>query len=51
MLAQMAIEKYVSEVKNGAFPSKSYCYDISIKELQELKASPHWKESPVLKVG
>ena len=42
-LSQMAIEKYIEEVKFGIFPSKDYTYPISDEELTEIKKSKYWK--------
>ena len=44
MLAQLAVEKYVEEVRDAKFPSPAYCYEINKKELDALKASRHWNE-------
>ncbi len=42
MLAQMALEKYVKEVKNGTFPGEEYSYPIEKAELASLKKSKYW---------
>lgn len=45
MLAQIAIEQYVQEVKSRKFPSQEFSYAISPAELSELKQSKYWKYS------
>lgn len=45
VLAQMAIEQYILEVKTRKFPSEEYCYPIKEEELNELKQSQYWKET------
>jgi len=37
VLAQMAIEKYVQDVKDRSFPGEEYSYQIKDEELEELK--------------
>jgi len=44
MLAQLAVKKYVQEVREGKFPSKAYCYDMTPAELEALRQSRHWIE-------
>jgi len=44
VLAEMAVKKYVSEVKNGEFPNEDYCYPIKEEELLKLKTSTKWIE-------
>lgn len=50
MLAQLAVEKYVAEVRAAEFPSPEYCYEITKSDLNQLKGSRHWnalsKKSP-----
>lgn len=43
MLAELAVEQYVSEVKACHFPSKEYCYEIQAQDLDHLKTSKYWK--------
>ena len=43
MLAQFAIEKYVTEVKSLGFPSKEFCYPITEAEMSHLRESKYWK--------
>lgn len=43
VLATMAIEKYVSDVKNGKFPGEEYSYQITKEDLKILKTSKMWK--------
>lgn len=43
VLAQMAVERYVQEVKTGKFPGKEFSYPIKETELNNLKTSHHWK--------
>lgn len=45
MLAQLAVEQYVQEVKDGQFPSSDYCYEIQSGDLEELFRSTHWVKS------
>jgi len=42
-LAQMAIEKYILDVKNRNFPSEEYTYPIKEEQLEDLKQSKYWK--------
>lgn len=42
MLAQLAVKKYVEEVRDLKFPSLSYCYEITKNELDALKESRYW---------
>lgn len=46
MLAQFAIEQYVSEVKSLQFPSSEYCYEINEGDLNNLRKSKHWLDHP-----
>jgi 3-methyl-2-oxobutanoate hydroxymethyltransferase len=43
VLARMAIERYISEVREGNFPGEEYSYPIKDKQLENLKASKYWK--------
>lgn len=43
MLAELAVEQYVTEVKNGLFPGKEYSYEIQPQDLSQLKTSKYWK--------
>ena len=43
-LAEMAIEKYVADLKVRHFPSEEYIYPIKEEQLAELKKSTYWKE-------
>ncbi len=43
ILAEMALLKYIEEVKNGLFPGEDYVYPINNKQLKELKSSKMWK--------
>ena len=43
-IAEMAIAKYVEDVKNHKFPSEEYIYPIKEEQLAELKKSKYWKE-------
>ncbi len=45
MLAQLAVEEYVSEVHAGLFPSPEYCYEIKADDLAVLRESQYWKEA------
>lgn len=42
-IAEMAIAKYVEDVKKRKFPSEEYIYPIKEEQLAELKKSKHWK--------
>ncbi len=44
VLAQMAVEKYATEVRKGLFPSAEYSYKISESELATLKRSKFWRK-------
>lgn len=44
VLAEMAVKKYVEEVRLGKFPSPEYTYPIQESELAGLKTSRFWKE-------
>ncbi len=43
MIAQMAIAKYVDEVKTKIFPGADFTYPIKDEELTEVKTSAKWK--------
>lgn len=47
MVAQMAIEEYVREVKSGEFPSKEYSYAIEADDLETLRQSRFWSKDGV----
>jgi len=42
-IAEMAIAKYVEEVKSRQFPSAEYIYPIKEEQLVEIKQSKYWK--------
>ena len=42
-IAEMAIAKYVEEVKARQFPSEEYIYPIKEEQLAEIKQSKYWK--------
>jgi 3-methyl-2-oxobutanoate hydroxymethyltransferase len=44
LLAQMAIQRYIDEVRAGLFPSEDYCYPIKDEELALLKPWINWIE-------
>ena len=44
ILAKMAIERYISEVKSNIFPGSEYSYPIKDEELGALKKSLHWRD-------
>ena len=43
VLAEMAIKRYIEDVKNRKFPSPEYCYPIKEEELADIKKSKHWE--------
>ena len=43
VLAEMAISKYISEVRAGEFPGTEFTYPLNPEELTELKTSRYWK--------
>lgn len=43
-IAEMAIAKYVEEVKSRQFPSAEYIYPIKEEQLAEIRQSKYWKE-------
>ena len=44
VLAEMAVKKYIEDVKNKVFPGKGYSYAIEDEELKALKSSKMWKK-------
>jgi 3-methyl-2-oxobutanoate hydroxymethyltransferase len=48
VLAQMAVERYVREVRQREFPSADYCYPIQDKDLTDLRRSKYWIATPAL---
>ena len=44
VLAEMAVIKYIDDVKKGLFPSKEYSYPIKKGELEAIKKSKFWKD-------
>jgi len=43
VLAEMAIGKYVAEVRAGKFPGEEFSYPLKPEELKELQTSKYWK--------
>ncbi len=43
ILAQMAVQKYIQEVKSGKFPGEEFAYSIKESELNNLMTSHYWK--------
>ena len=43
VLAEMAIKKYIEEVRIGEFPKEEYSYPIKEEDLNTLKTSLKWK--------
>ncbi|MGA3327689.1 MAG: 3-methyl-2-oxobutanoate hydroxymethyltransferase [Terriglobia bacterium] len=43
VLAEMAIGKYISEVRSRKFPGTEFTYPLKPEELEELKTSKYWK--------
>jgi 3-methyl-2-oxobutanoate hydroxymethyltransferase len=43
VLTEMAIDKYVSEVRTRKFPGTDFTYPLKPEELAELKTSKYWK--------
>jgi len=43
VLAEMAIGKYISEVRSRRFPGTEFTYPLKPEELEELKTSKYWK--------
>jgi len=44
VLAEMAVLKYIEDVKNKAFPGEDYSYPIKDKELETIRKSNFWKD-------
>jgi 3-methyl-2-oxobutanoate hydroxymethyltransferase len=44
VLAEMAVRKYIDEVRQGRFPGEEYSYPIKKEELQELEKSERWRK-------
>jgi len=44
VLAEMAVLKYIDDVKNKVFPGKDYSYPIKDEQLKVLKNSEMWKK-------
>lgn len=44
-LAELAIKKYISDVKCGKFPDSDYTYPLKDSELAELKTSKYWNSA------
>ena len=42
-LAEMAVSKYIGDVKNNIFPGDEYSYPLKQEELDELRKSKYWK--------
>lgn len=42
VLARMAIQKYIQDVRDRKFPGEDYCYPIKKKQLEILKSSERW---------
>lgn len=43
-LAQLAMEKYVKDVKSGEYPSKEYCYPFKESEIEQVRTSKFWEK-------
>jgi len=43
VLAEMAIKKYIEEVRSGIFPKEEYSYALKEEDLITLKTSKNWK--------
>lgn len=41
-IAELAISKYINEVKTRAFPSENYIYPIKPEQLEDIKKSKYW---------
>jgi 3-methyl-2-oxobutanoate hydroxymethyltransferase len=44
VLAEMAVRKYIEEVRQRKFPGEEYSYPIKKEELQELQKSEKWRK-------
>ena len=44
VLAEMAVIKYIDDVRKGLFPAKEYSYPIKKEELKAIKKSKNWKD-------
>lgn len=44
VLAELAIDKYIMEVRNKHFPNKEYSYPIKEEQLKAIMMSKYWKE-------
>lgn len=42
-LARLAVERYVQDVRSGAFPGEEYSYPLKAEELRALQKSKYWK--------
>jgi len=42
-LAEMAVSKYIKDVKNCSFPGEDYSYPLHENELEDLMTSKYWK--------
>ncbi len=43
VLAELAIGRYISEVKSGKFPGTEFTYPLKPEDLEELQTSRYWK--------
>ena len=43
VLAEMTVQAYIKQVRDGSFPGKEYSYSIKPEELAALKISKYWK--------
>jgi 3-methyl-2-oxobutanoate hydroxymethyltransferase len=43
-LVEMALKKYVDEVRSKTFPSQDYIYPIKTEELTDVKSSRYWRD-------
>jgi 3-methyl-2-oxobutanoate hydroxymethyltransferase len=44
VLAEMAVGRYISDVKSKRFPGAEFVYPLKPEELEELQTSEHWKD-------
>ena len=44
VLAEMAVVKFIEDVRNKVFPGEDYVYPIKSEELEAIKDSDHWKD-------